>query len=267
MRKIFNSLFRKSINSNTIAISINEETRLRSIPRYHRTSTSLFDVPVEVNDTCTLLGDINDIIKKEIYKFSSSSDAPVIIDCGANIGISVLYFKRLYPRSRVIAYEPDPNLFEMLSTNISNFSFENVELNQRAVWVNGDGITFRSEGGHSGRISENNNDINLISVPTVRLKKILESIEHIDMLKMDIEGAEAEVLFDCGASLDRCTHIFIEYHSQCDKKQQLHDILKLFSDMGYRYHVHEAFVRKHPFVDTNCMIDMDLQLNLFFVKE
>ena len=130
-----------------------------------------------------------------------------------------------------------------------------------------DGINFRAEGGHSGRISESDADENIISVPTVKLRNILENFDVIDMLKMDIEGAEADVLFDCGALLDKCTHAFIEYHSRSDKDQQLHDILKLFSDMGFRYHVQEAFVRKRPFIDTNCMIDMDLQLNLFFKKE
>jgi hypothetical protein len=137
---------------------------------------------------------------------------------------------------------------------------------QAAVWIDEDGINFRTEGGHSGRISDSD-DENVISVPTVRLRNILESIDAIDMLKIDIEGAEAEVLEDCGALLDKCTHVFIEYHSRKDKKQKLQDILKLFSDMGFRYHLHEAFVRKHPFIDTNCMIDMDLQLNLFFKKE
>lgn len=266
MLNMFNLIYRKSRRDERGAISAQEMQRLKSIPRYQKTETKVFDVPIEVNDACTLLGDINEIIDKNIYKFKARNNSPIIFDCGANIGMSVIYFKRLYPNSKVIAFEPDPTLFGILSNNISNFSFDSVELNQAAVWIDEDGINFRSEGGHSGRISDNDDDDNIVSVETVRLKNLLESTEFVDMLKMDIEGAEADVLFDCGKLLNKCDNVFIEYHSRDDKKQQLHDILKLFSDMGFRYHVHEAFVRKHPFIDTNCMIDMDLQLNLFFRK-
>ena len=42
------------------------------------------------------------------YYFESDNDWPTIIDCGSNIGMSVLFFKRLYPQSKIIAFEPDP---------------------------------------------------------------------------------------------------------------------------------------------------------------
>jgi len=249
-----------------IAISEHERTRLSGIPRYHRTETRVFDVPIIVNDTCTLLADIREIINGGIYKFQASTNSPLILDCGANIGMSVVYFKRLYPDSIVIAFEPDPLLFSILSNNISNFAFDNVELQQVAVWVNDEGVKFSCEGGHSGRISYPDDD-DIVLVPSIRLKNFLESVDSVDMLKMDIEGAEADVLLDCGQMLKKCEYVFVEYHSHKDKKQELHHILELFADMKYRYHVCESFGRKHPFVDRNCVVDMDLQLNLFFIRE
>lgn len=240
---------------------------LQQTPRYIPLETTLFGKKIFVNDVCTLLGDVRGILEAGVYEFDSNNTKPVIIDCGANIGISVVYFKRLYPNAKIIAFEPDPVLFSLLSKNISNFAFENIELRQAAVWVNDKGVDFRQEGGHSGRIAENKNDDTVVSVPSVCLRSLLESVDSVNMLKMDIEGAEAAVLFDCGQMLKKCEHVFIEYHSRNDQKQELHKILELFYDMGYRYHVHEAFVRKHPFVDTNCMVGMDLQLNLFFIKE
>ena len=86
------------------------------------------------------------------------------------------------------------------------------------------------------------------------------------MLKMAIEGDENEVLFDCTDELNLCDNIFVEYHSIASKGQKLHDILELFSNMGFRYHIQEAFVRKRPFVDKDLMLGMDLQLNLYFWK-
>lgn len=52
---------------------------------------------------------------------------PVIVDCGANIGFSVLYFKRLHPRARIVAFEANPRAFRLLKHNVSNNSLEQVE--------------------------------------------------------------------------------------------------------------------------------------------
>src|SRR5215467_13838161 len=52
------------------------------------------------------------------YLFASKSPSPVILDCGANIGMASLFFKWLYPQSVVYAFEPDKNTFLMLQKNI-----------------------------------------------------------------------------------------------------------------------------------------------------
>jgi FkbM family methyltransferase len=257
---------KKQENANNHAVSVQEVERLQGIPRYTTSKTALFNIPIIVNDTCTFLEDIREIIDGGIYKFKVCKDSPFIVDCGSNIGISIIYFKHLFPKAKIVAFEPDPTLFSMLSTNIFNFGFQDVELRQAAIWVNDLGISFFPEGGHSGRISDSEDDENTIAVPSVRLRDLLESVDSIDMLKMDIEGAEADVLLDCGDSLGICDHVFVEYHSREDTNQQLHDILRLFSEMGYRYHIREAFVRRNPFVDRDCLVGMDIQLNLFFVK-
>ena len=83
---------------------------------------------------------------------------------------------------------------------------------------------------------------------------------------MDIEGAENDVIIDCGNDLKRCDYIFVEYHSQERSDQKLHDLLALLANLGFRYHIQDAFVRKRPFVDRNTMVGMDLQLNLYFYK-
>jgi FkbM family methyltransferase len=259
-RKMFLKKDKKSV------ISIRERKRLKKFSRYCQITTTLYGYSVIANDACTLLSDINEILDKEIYKFETNEKCPIIIDCGSNIGISIIYFKHLYPQAKIIAFEPDPIIFNLLSRNIFNFSFKDVELHQAAVWINSFGVNFQTEGGHSGRISEKSNDKDIIFAPSIRLKNILDAAEYIDLLKLDIEGAENEVLFDCGLSLKKCKYIFIEYHSENDKPQELHNILSLFFQMGYRYHICEAFARKHPFIDKNNMLNMDLQLNLFFMK-
>src|SRR5262245_6977657 len=51
-----------------------------------------------------------EIFAKASYSFHSDTDRPLIFDCGSNIGMSVLFFKKLYPTARITAFEPDPRI-------------------------------------------------------------------------------------------------------------------------------------------------------------
>src|SRR5438105_3616144 len=59
-----------------------------------------------------------DVFFREEYRFLTLYDFPFIIDCGAHIGVSVLYFKALYPGARIVAFEPNPVTFHLLQTNV-----------------------------------------------------------------------------------------------------------------------------------------------------
>src|SRR5271169_1281292 len=52
------------------------------------------------------------------YFFSTTTSSPNILDCGSNIGMSILYFKNLYPDARILGFEPDPDTFGMLRRNV-----------------------------------------------------------------------------------------------------------------------------------------------------
>jgi len=73
------------------------------------------------------------IFKKKIYNFESDKISPLIIDVGSYIGISLLLFKDIYPSSRIIAFEPDPNVFSILQRNVKNNSLQNIELINSAI--------------------------------------------------------------------------------------------------------------------------------------
>lgn len=248
-------------------LSRSELKKLQSYPRYTPVETTLCGNRVYSNDACTLIGDVRGLIYKGVYRFNTSVDKPVIVDCGANVGISVIYFKRLYRHAVIRAFEPDPVLYSCLEKNVTSFAFADVRVEQKAVWIDNGGVSFKMEGGHSGTIVKaGETGEQVVTVPTIRLKDVLDSCSRIDMLKVDIEGAENTVIFDCGESLSRCSHVFIEYHSGQDEQQKLHGILELFESLGFRYHIQEAFTRRQPFVDRNCLVGMDMQLNLYFYK-
>lgn len=57
------------------------------------------------------------LFDQELYRFATTEDVPRIIDCGASIGLTTCYFKHIYPRSDIVAFEPDPRVFEILKKN------------------------------------------------------------------------------------------------------------------------------------------------------
>ena len=65
----------------------------------------------------------NEIFMQAPYFFKSSNDPPLIFDCGSNIGMSVLFFKKLYPNARIVAFETDPFTFEILRRNVIKISY------------------------------------------------------------------------------------------------------------------------------------------------
>lgn len=241
-----------------------EKKRIERLPRYTVGTTKLLGKKIEFVDACTYILGLKHIFEKEIYSFTSLSKQSVIIDCGSNIGLSILYFNKIYPDARIIGFEPDPAIYSVLVKNVKSFDCKYVELHNQAVWVTNGSIDFQIEGGFSGRIPKNGDTSRIVTTPCVRLNDYLD--DKIDFLKIDIEGAESKVLLDCKDRLKNVKNIFIEYHSHISEEQNLHELLQILSEAGFRYHLHEAFTRSRPFVDSNLMLGMDLQLDIFGVR-
>lgn len=208
----------------------------------------------------------NEIFEKRIYEFKTEKKEPVIIDCGANIGLSVLFFKTLYPTSKIKAYEADSTIFQTLKQNVETFNLVDVQLFNKAVWIEDGIVDFSKEGAYSGRISKGDEKGPKIRTQTVDLSLILKEEREIEFLKLDIEGAEYAVLLKCGALLNNVKHLFIEYHSHFSEEQKLDEILALLRKKGFRYQIQEAYVNNKPFVEKELMLGMDLQLNIFAYK-
>jgi FkbM family methyltransferase len=207
-----------------------------------------------------------EIFRREIYKFDSSREDPYIIDAGANIGMSVLYFKKLYPKAHITAFEPDKKIFDTLSTNVRAAELTDVELLCKGIASSNETRSFYTEGADGGRIASPEDTLNLQQVDMTKLSSYLN--KTVDMLKIDIEGAELEVLNECKDYLGQVQHIFVEYHSLHSQPQHLDAILRILSDAGFRYYIeHDGVSSTNPFTQIKTYGGYDLQLNIYGNKK
>lgn len=240
-------------------------SKLGSTSRFVACNAKVSGWNLALPDAASFLSAYKEIFVEHIYSFKSGLTAPRILDLGANIGLSVLYFKQLYPAAEITAYEADPSIFHYLEQNVHGNGYSDVRLVNKAVWDRNTTIRFKSEGADGGRVKFND-DSDLISVEAVDVREILDAGEY-DLLKMDIEGAEEHVLPACKDHLNRFRHVFIEYHSVVGKKQCLDRIISLLSDIGFRVHIHSVFSSPSPFSELHINSEFDLQLNIFGWRE
>lgn len=250
-------------------ISLKDVFILRNMERYRPGQVKSKMGLIEYVDATSLLSGLKEIFVDEIYRVKPGiKQSLVVIDCGANIGLSAIYFSETC-KARVYAYEADPAISGVLQRNVANNCREGaVEVKNEAVWIDENGVRFDVEGAYSGQIQKHGHDLvkNSVSVPSVRLRSLITDTEGVNFLKLDIEGAENEALLDCADVLNKLDYIFIEWHSITQDSQFLGEILNLLKKEGFRYHVHEAFTSSHPFVQVDEMCGMDLQLNVFASK-
>ena len=201
----------------------------------------------------------DEIFNKKIYQFRSETDTPLIIDCGANVGLSILFFKKIFPKCRIIGFEPDPEIFQVLCENVGEFS--DVDLINKGLWSERGSISFFSDSSDGGKVSEVGNT----KVDVTLLSDYLQN--DIDFLKMDIEGAEFQVLVEAGENLKNVRNIFVEYHSFKDENQTLPELMVILKEAGFRIYVSApGFNNPRPFSAINVYKGMDQQLNIFGIR-
>jgi hypothetical protein len=101
------------------------------------------------------------------------------------------------------------------------------------------------------------------------LRDVLLRETRIDMLKMDIEGAETAVLTDCRDALAHVQNLFVEFHAYHDHPQTLSEVVQVLESSGFRYYINTSQYRHAPLVNHRYKGNdsMDLQLNIFAYRK
>ncbi len=176
-----------------------------------------------------------EILLEREYDFQTNNSAPRILDIGANVGFSCLFFKSVYPDARIEAFEADPEIYSILQKNLADAGICDVEVHNQAVWVENTRLTFQANGLGGGRLSAEQGATSM-SVDAIDLKGWLRN-KTFDLIKMDIEGAENSVIPHCIEEIARSPRFIFEYHSTTGEQQRLGDLLTMLRDHGYRVYL------------------------------
>ena len=192
---------------------------------------------------CRNIGEAGEIFREIFianeYEFFTSNPEPLIIDCGSHIGLSVLYFKKTYPKAKIIAFEPDPVNFDLLNKNIElNGLVSVISYNLAVNGIDGRVSLYGEFTSSNPRASGNsiiqswaNPGSDKIEVEAVKLSKFIT--QSVDFLKLDIEGAEFSVLLEIVPKLHLVKTLCVEFHGVNGTVQNLSKIEKLLKENGF----------------------------------
>lgn len=157
------------------------------------------------------------------YDFSTSREPRTIVDAGANIGLASIYFAERFPSANIFAIEPEASNYELLKANVA--SYRTVTPIRAALWGESQDLDVVDPGLGKWAFKAMNPWGPLDGIPTVQTNQRVPGITvdglmarcglpRIDILKIDIEGAEVEVFRSSSTWLEKVECIIVELHDR-----------------------------------------------------
>ncbi len=193
-------------------------------------------------DQYTLSFLFREIFVRQVYRLKMSDPEPLILDCGANLGMATLFFKFLYPECQVRCFEPDPTTFQLLQKNVADNRLQSVEAFNVALWSENSSVDFFCDPVAHGSLLMSTSAAR-VSCPAVKVpaRRLSEFIDRpVDYLKLDVEGAELRVLQELSNSgkLQSVQQMAIEYHHRLPgQPSALSVFLRVLEDNGFEYQI------------------------------
>lgn len=175
-----------------------------------------------------------------------------IVDAGANIGMASLFFSENYPDARILAIEPEPSNVELLRKNCAGLP--NLTIVQAAVWPVKKDLAIKDPGAEKWAFSvaesNGNSSGKAVKIPAITIPEIIDrfGFERINLLKLDIEGAEKELFArDAESWMSKVDLIVIELHDRYVQgcSQEFYRALQAF-DFQQEVRGENLFVQLRP---------------------
>jgi FkbM family methyltransferase len=181
-------------------------------PLYFRASKH----PLWVRPGSTDVPTMRDIFFNREYDFQIPGEVKVIIDAGANIGVSSVFFAKTFPDARIIAIEPEAANFMLLQRNVARYP--HVTPVHAALWNTSGHLRLvdPGRGEHGFTTQEDAGAQAEAMVACISIPDLLNAygLDHVDILKMDIEGSEKEVFESASPWIDRVSVVIVELHER-----------------------------------------------------
>ncbi|HVU38613.1 MAG TPA: FkbM family methyltransferase [Opitutales bacterium] len=231
-------------------------------PRYQPGSFDYLGRRVEFVDAASLLTAWDEIFLNRIYDIGPQTE-PYLCDAGANIGLTELYFQVHYGKFSGVCFEPDPGVFAVLQRNLRAWGCD-VEARPEAVGARDGEAEFKSEGADAGQLVADGAGSHRVKI--TRLSPWLN--RRISLLKIDIEGAEVEVMEDCAGQFGQVAALFVEFHSYPGRAQNLWKLLRVIEEAGFRVYPQEVASQTQMFAkaERKTIGAFDLNLNIFAIR-
>jgi FkbM family methyltransferase len=159
---------------------------------------------------------IGEILHDGVYRIQSALPArPLIVDAGANIGMSALWLASRYPDAHLYCFEPESGAFTLLQHNLQQLHNARCEPAALGAYT-GQIPLYVTENASDHSVFDTGTPALVRQVPCVRLGDYLEQngIERVDLLKMDVEGSELAVLQGLGEHIEHVRVILGECHER-----------------------------------------------------
>lgn len=155
-------------------------------------------------------------------------DSPAIIDAGANIGIASLFFWKTYKPRKLISIEADPDIYEnYLTNNLRKYGVGSQPMN-KALWYENCTLSFKTTGLDSGNVDPSGD----IRVEAIALDDLIDECGTVDLLKMDVEGAETNIIIN-SKKLNRIKNLYIEIEGNKNSGKNPALIIQKLIDTGF----------------------------------
>jgi FkbM family methyltransferase len=178
-----------------------------------------------------------EVIGREAYRLPMQigEEVKIVVDLGANIGLTSLYYATLFPSAKVICVEPEPNNFDLLKTNCEQNGLHWTCLQQAIGGSSGKAMLSRHYYANQHSVlSGTTNDKDAIEVEMIKMDDLIreQKIDTIDLLKVDIEGAEYDLFAHCSAWILKVKLIIVEIHPTL---VDYNGVIKSITKHGFHY--------------------------------
>lgn len=177
-------------------------------------------------------------VKREIwsehcYYTEIENPAPTIIDVGAHIGLTTLYFAKHFPTAQIISLEPNPITYKILEENVWQNHLEgrvtclskaiSGQASKQSFWLNSNPNDWQLNSNLNPTTWTNQPLPNSVQVETITLSSLLN--QPVDLLKIDVEGNEFQLIKEAQRQLHNVGQFLIEFHPRAGNN--LPDLLNL----------------------------------------